>query len=125
MRNLTYQELLKAPGEIQYLYVSYLNKRAVGKSFHDEAMAKHPEYFQDEIEYLMKWEKIPTEVKEACNKEMAEMRASLTPPSQGLRHYLANQAEIDKQFDAIIPEIRKREKEIFNRHYGPFGLKRE
>lgn len=88
-------------------------------------MAKYPEYFQEEIEYLMKWDKIPAEVKEACNKEMAEMRASLMPPSQGLRHYLSNQAEIDKQFDAIIPELKKREKEIFNRHYGPFGMERE
>lgn len=126
MRDLTYQQLLKAPTEVQYIYVSGLNDRMIGHSFFEEAMAKYPEYFQEEIEYRMKWKLVPEEVRNNYNKALDDLNQELLPNyGKNWRYYLEHQEECAEQYNSVKDEIERRKKEIWNNFYGPFGLKRE
>lgn len=124
MKDLTYQELLKAPKEVQYLYVMSLNKRPVSHSSCQSAMANHPEYFQEEIEWKMKWNKIPKEVHEAYRQEIEALTREMLPSSgKGLRYYLLNQDKVDREYEAVKDELERKQGEIWAKHYAEFGLK--
>lgn len=124
MKTLTYQELLRVPGEVQYIYISGLNDRMIGHSFFEEAMAKYPEYFQEEIEYRMKWKLVPEEVSNNYRNAIDELYKELLPNhGKNWRYFLEHQEECTEQYNRVKPEMERRKKELWNHFYGPYGLK--
>ena len=48
MNELTYQEFLDAPVDIQYLWLAYIFDKQVGASFYIKTKEKYPEYFEND-----------------------------------------------------------------------------
>lgn len=55
MKVLSGKELWDAPSIVQFIYVMSVAKQPLGSQMIEEAMSKHPEYFQDELEHRRKW----------------------------------------------------------------------
>ncbi len=126
MKNLTYQELLKAPTEIQHIYIAALNDRPVAHSFAVNAMQKYPEYFQDEIERAMKWQKVTDEDRKGYNDAIDEIHKELLPGyGKGFIYNAANWEVLSREYELVKDEIDRRRKQAFNAWYGKYGLVEE
>ena len=126
MKQLTYQELLKAPVEVQHIYIGGLNNHPVGYSFAVETMQKYPEYFQDEIERAMKWKKVTDEDRKGYNEAIDQIHKELLPGyGKGFIYNAANWEVLSLEHELVKDEIDRRKKEAFQAWYSKYGLVEE
>jgi hypothetical protein len=129
MKDLTHEEFINAPHDIQVLYtISYSGTGAVGYSFYDACIKKYPEYFPDEVELSKKWESVPKEVINAFWDEYFAGEADITkdiPPSKGILYFSERHDEyLDwrKQMDSVQPDLLQLRKRLHEKYYSPYGI---
>ncbi len=128
MKDLSYDELLKAPAKVQFLYVRAMLKEPVGISMCEEAMKEHPEYFPDELEYRRKYALIPQHVHDLYYQEKDvlhnECYKSL-PASKGLIGWLDDPKGYE-EWNKVYTKCREKEKPLeealHKKHYSEYGI---
>jgi len=128
MRDLTYDELIKAPTVVQYIYMNSLQKIPIGYRTLNEGIENYPEYFPDEVEHRKKWKVVPQNVHDAYWKEREEIYNKVmkdVPKGYGLLWHIENpqeseivQSEQSKAFEKLKPL----EKSLHEKYYGKYGL---
>lgn len=128
MKDLTYDELSKAPPRIAFLYAMALTDQPVGLQTIETAMKDHPEYFPDELEYRRKYNLIPQSVHDAYFEEYGKLREEMLnelPPSKGIIYWCDHPKEYkewNEAYDRISPQFEVKEKELHRKHYSEYGI---
>jgi hypothetical protein len=129
MKDLTIEELEKAPFEIQYLYIMGISNQSVGITIFEEAIEKYPEYFPDEVEYRKKWALIPQEIHDAYWKEYWKLDKEIykdIPPSKGLMYLINNTDEAKewkKKWNSANKKAEPLKKKLHKKYYSKYGIK--
>ena len=130
MKNLTYDELLKAPAKVKFLYSMAMMNEPVGSQIKKDAIKENPEYFPDEIALENKWDLIPQTVQDEYWVEREKIRKDIykdMPPSKGIigwsmdgdkNGYYKWQNEWDKCYKAEMILA----KEIHQKYYGKYNI---
>lgn len=87
MKNLTFDELAKAPSKVKFLYTMAIIGQPVGSQMVEDAIKESPEYFPDELDRKRKWALIPQSVHDEYWSEREKMREEVykdMPPSKGI-----------------------------------------
>jgi len=128
MKKLTYEELLKAPPKVAFLYTMAMLNQPVGVSVFEEAIAEHPEYFPDEVEHRRKWSLIPQHVHDEYHKELTTLGAEIykdMPPSKGFLEWV-NDPSGYKKWSTLFKIYREKEKvleaELHKKYYSKYGV---
>lgn len=115
-------DIADLPGNIAYLYVLSTYNIPVSLSFYEECIDKYPEYFPDELEWRTKLGEVPQTVHEDYNKDIAEKDGYIfTHINKGLVYMTNNPKETEDIFK-LSNELYGTDDEIWNRHYGKYGL---
>ena len=128
MKDLTVEQLEKAPSIVQYLYVASFMKQPVGGKTIDEAMEKHPEYFPDEVEHRRKWALIPQEVHDNYWEEYWNIEKELfkdVPPSEGLMAMCNNTEKYQiwsKAWNIANEKAKPLRKKLHEKFYSKYGI---
>lgn len=113
----------------------------------NKAIEKYPEYFPDEVEYRDKWDKVPQELKDKYHNQYSMFRLTMTdeeekereelfgkcphPDIQGCgiiqritthEHRGADFAENDAWNDKWYKHQHKRDIDLYNELFKPYGL---
>lgn len=118
MKQMTYQDLIKAPGTVQTIFISSLIRKPVGLSLYLNTVKDFPEYFPEEIERRDKWAAIPDHVHKIYEFKLSKLEKP-TFSSKGILYYSQHPEESKKLMDAL-DEYDKIEQEIFNSHYADY-----
>lgn len=117
--------LEKLPSKILTLYIASRSNIPIGMSFYEECILEYPEYFKEELDWRETYSKVPQEVHDAYNKDFNEKSNWKGKHlGNGLMYSIQHQKEIDEEFE-LSNKIHGTYTEIWNRHYGKFGLIRE
>ena len=123
MKDLTIEELEKAPHEIAYLYLASIHCMPVGSEIIDRCMKDHPEYFPAEILYQDKWDAIPEEVHEAFKVDLSEVIGEFIKCNSGGLIEFMNLSEGERATN--VETFRKHqqiEEDLWQKHYKKFNL---
>ena len=130
MKNLTYDELVKAPSKVKFLYAMAVIGQPVGSQMIEDAIKESPEYFADELEHRRKWALIPQSVHDEYWDEIEKVRKEVykdMPPSKGIIGWAMDEdiTVFEKWHEAYrkCREIEKPLSEaIHKKYYGKYGI---
>ena len=134
MRELSWEEIQKAPPLVQQVQMCAMMNIPIGSSAYEEAIEKHPDYFPEEVEHRRKWASVPQEVKDAHDAEakiIFNKYWEAAPPlgNHGLIAQIRD-TEAKKQLkawqaynDKTRPLQKKEEDDLYDRYFNEYGLK--
>jgi hypothetical protein len=132
VKDLTLEELNKAPGVIRYIFAASSAGLPVSGKLVDQATKDYPQYFQEEIERKTKWNAIPEEIRKAYLKETTEkymeLYGSIPNSRKGIWYWCNHPEEYkghEKAYEEIQPKLKQIEIELYNKYikkYDPEGL---
>jgi hypothetical protein len=128
MKDLTEEELLKAPHIIKIIYMSAISKVPIGSGTYERAIEDHPEYFPETIEHRRKWKLIPQEVHDEYWKEYWQIYKEImkdVPPSKGIFGWIQNLdewTEWNKLYQEAKEKGKHLHKNLHEKHYSKYGI---
>lgn len=129
MKNFTYEELIKAPLTVQFIFYMGLLKQPVCSDMLEAAIEDYPEYFPDEVECRKKWEAIPQEVHDAFWEEYRELESEVmkgAPDSKGFLYWMENPEEANewsKKRQELREKSKPLRKKLHEKYYSKYGIK--
>lgn len=128
MKNLSHEELLKAPTEVQFLYLRAVAKEPVGSKMIEDAMRDHPEYFPDELEHRRKYALIPQSVHDSYMEEWSALQKEIykdLPKSRGVLEwfdYPEEYAEWNRIWKICYDKAKPLEEALHKKYYSEYGI---
>lgn len=130
MKDLSNDELSKAPLKVQFIYTMSMMKQPVGSQMVEDAIKENPEYFPDELEQRRRWSLIPKTVHDEYWAEREKLKAEVykdMPPSKGITGWCMDEnrddynkwnTEWNKCFEIEKPLAEA----IHNKYYDQYGI---
>jgi hypothetical protein len=121
-----------APYWVKVVIIASAGKIPIGLSTLDKAIEEGPEWFPEEVEYRRKISLVPQEVHDAHIEESMELETEWSKqiqPSKGIVYWSSHPEEA-AEWNRIYKEtaekynIEGRRTELWNKHYGPYGLQK-
>lgn len=121
MKDLTYEEFINAPKDVQALHILASTKTPIGSSLYEKTIKEHPEYFPEEIEHRRKYDLIPQEVHDAYWEGREVLDDELLKSNKGILNLIHN-TEAKKEWDEAYAKFSKEEKALHKKHYSKYGI---
>lgn len=119
------KSLEEVPHLVAFIFLAAASKIPIGHALYEQALKDHPEYFEEELEYRRKWEAIPESVHEQYQKAIDALPKEEMPESKGMVYWSRNPQEYQEWVKVTAPIFKRqerRERNLFNFFYGPYGI---
>lgn len=136
----------EVPNIVMFVKMMAMMDQPIGYEIWNKAITEYPEHFPEEVEHRRKWALIPQEVHDAYHKESPQWKLEKdeeilakigSPPypeleGNGIIWYVTNchlypeeLAANDKWRDEYYKLSSEKEKVVYEKHYGKYGLTKE
>jgi len=127
MKPLTIEELSNAPGIVQLVYLSSINKTPIGISTYEQALKDYPEYFPQEVKRRKQWVDIPIELRNGYMRECSEHFQSVLGDleSKGILYYCDHpeeHKEFQRKLSTRLELLRIVEKHLWDKYFGDYDI---